>query len=158
MICLGKSYDIIANDTPYSGMNQLSAKWCKQWSHHSFLLSCRKLCAWLCACLCPTCIVFYKKILLGQKEVALWREMFSARLLSMPYREYFKNEDFDKTGQTVKVRYRAIPSLCSQFPSSPPKAMYITIGCKINQCHMNFSFLFLSFLFFSECVFCNTWT
>ncbi|XP_049888322.1 THAP domain-containing protein 6-like [Epinephelus moara] len=49
-------------------------------------------------------------------EVALWREGFSASSSSMLCSEHFKPEDFDRTGQTVRIRDGAVPSVFS-FPA-----------------------------------------
>ncbi|XP_078028974.1 THAP domain-containing protein 2-like [Epinephelus lanceolatus] len=51
-----------------------------------------------------------------QWEVALRRKGFSASSSSMLCSEHFKPEDFDRTGQTVRIRDGAVPSVFS-FPA-----------------------------------------
>ncbi|XP_030250826.1 THAP domain-containing protein 6-like isoform X2 [Sparus aurata] len=48
-----------------------------------------------------------------QWEVALRREGFCASQSSMLCSEHFRREDFDRTGQTVRIRDGAIPSVFS---------------------------------------------
>ncbi|KAL7387336.1 hypothetical protein ABVT39_022228 [Epinephelus coioides] len=55
-----------------------------------------------------------------QWEVALRREGFSASSSSMLCSEHFKPEDFDRTGQTVRIRDGAVPSVFS-FPAHPQR-------------------------------------
>nr|XP_033505933.1 THAP domain-containing protein 6-like [Epinephelus lanceolatus] len=55
-----------------------------------------------------------------QWEVALRREGFSASSSSMLCSEHFKPEDFDRTGQTVRIRDGAVPSVFS-FSAHPQR-------------------------------------
>ncbi|XP_051571530.1 THAP domain-containing protein 6-like [Myxocyprinus asiaticus] len=57
-----------------------------------------------------------EKQLRRQWEVALRREAFSASESSVLCSEHFKPEDFDRTGQTVRMRDGAKPSVFS-FPT-----------------------------------------
>ncbi|XP_048019032.1 THAP domain-containing protein 6-like [Megalobrama amblycephala] len=56
------------------------------------------------------------KELRRQWEVAIRREGFSASEFSVLCSEHFKPEDFDRTGQTVRIRDGAKPSIFS-FPT-----------------------------------------
>ncbi|XP_070819748.1 THAP domain-containing protein 3-like [Chaetodon trifascialis] len=49
-------------------------------------------------------------------ETAVWRDGFSASQSSMLCNEHFRPEDFDRTGQTVRIRDGAFPSVFS-FPA-----------------------------------------
>uniref|UniRef100_A0A3B3V942 Si:ch73-130a3.4 n=1 Tax=Poecilia latipinna TaxID=48699 RepID=A0A3B3V942_9TELE len=49
-------------------------------------------------------------------ETALRRKGFSASLSSMLCSEHFRPEDFDRTGQTVRIRTGAVPSVF-RFPA-----------------------------------------
>ncbi|XP_058503501.1 THAP domain-containing protein 6-like [Solea solea] len=50
-------------------------------------------------------------------EVALRREGFNASQSSRLCSEHFRQEDFDRTGQTVRIREGAVPSVFPNFPA-----------------------------------------
>ncbi|XP_060777381.1 uncharacterized protein LOC132886573 isoform X7 [Neoarius graeffei] len=56
------------------------------------------------------------KAMKKQWETAVRREGFSATPSSMLCSEHFRTEDFDRTGQTVRIREGAVPSVFS-FPA-----------------------------------------
>ncbi|CAJ1056930.1 THAP domain-containing protein 6-like isoform X3 [Xyrichtys novacula] len=55
-------------------------------------------------------------------EVALRRKDFTATKFSRLCSEHFRQEDFDRTGQTVRLRNGAVPSIFS-FPDHPRRSM-----------------------------------
>ncbi|XP_014896157.1 THAP domain-containing protein 6-like isoform X2 [Poecilia latipinna] len=56
-------------------------------------------------------------------ETALRRKGFSASLSSMLCSEHFRPEDFDRTGQTVRIRTGAVPSVF-RFPAHLHKHVF----------------------------------
>lgn len=51
-----------------------------------------------------------------QWEVALRRDGFVANDRSMVCSEHFRNQDFDRTGQTVRLKANAVPTIFN-FPA-----------------------------------------